>query len=197
MAVNLSPYCVVSAEELEEFVWAAPTDMATEDKDVLYRIANAVSEAIENYIKRYVIQRADITEYHDGGGEEIFLKHYPIVNISSVHEDGELLDAPTERGAGDGDYDYYPDMGIIYKTSGDFTSGRQKVKIVYTAGIAADVTTVPADIKQAALLWIKQLHQSDVENYSMIITATTTVRPSRIPPAAAALLAPYRKVNAR
>jgi len=195
--VTLNSNAVVTAEEAFEFVFAEQADRSDEDKDVVLKIVNAVSEAIEKYIQKYVIKRTNIVEFHDGGDEEIFLKNYPIKGITYVKENGSQLTAPSSQGAGDGDFDYYADMGIIYKQTGAFYSGRQKVEVKYDAGIAEDVSGVPADIKQAALIWIRDIYKSGPENYSTIITEGSTVRPSEMPAKTKQLLDPYCKVVVR
>jgi hypothetical protein len=121
------------------------------------------------------------------------LRNFPIISIASIYEDGVLLTAPSAQAADDGDYDYYADEGVIYRTYDVFNPGRQRVKITYTAGLGADNTAIPQDIKLGALIWIRQTYKSDVENYSTIITNETVIRPTSMPSATRRFLNPYKK----
>jgi hypothetical protein len=188
--VDLNSNALISKTEAEQFVFSDASNASDGEKDSLYRLINGVSEAIENHLRRNVIN-AEVTEYHDGGESSILLNQFPIISIDSVYEDGDELTVNTAHGEDDEDYDYVEETGEIYRVSGVFESGRQKVKATYTAGLGADNTAIPEDIKIACKTWIKQIWSSDIENYSTIITTGATIRPTNMPALAYKLLEPY------
>jgi hypothetical protein len=188
--VTLNDNALITTTEAEQFVFNEPDNMSDEEKDSLYRIVNGVSEAIKNHLKRNIINE-EVTEYHDGGDNRILLNQFPILSIDSVYENGDELTANTAHGEDDGDYDYVEEIGEIYRVSGTFYSGRQKVKVTYTAGLGADTTEIPEDIKIACKIWVKQIFESDIENYSTIITTGSTIRPTNMPSITYKLLQPY------
>ena len=191
--VELNSKALVSKEYTEQFVWSDPTARTDEEKDGLYRLINAVSEAmskLNNYVS-FIIEEK--TEFFDGGSDQVFLRNFPIVEILSVYEDGEELDSPSEQAAGDGDWDYYKDEGIIYKSSGYFTLGRQKVKVTYKSGFGETEADIPENVKLACVAWISQINDAEIENYGTIITAQTMVRPTDMPQITRKLLQPYKK----
>ena len=191
--VDLIDKALISKEYAEKFVWSDPEARTNEEKDSLYGIVNAVSEAMSKLPGYVNFINDENTEFFDGPTDEVYLRNFPINSITSVHEGGEELDAPTEQAASDGDYDYYKDMGIVYKTNGHFTSGRQKVKVIYNSGFGTDESEIPDDIKMACVAWVKQINDSEVENFGTIITAQTMIRPTDMPEITRKLLAPYRK----
>ena len=193
MAVELIPKAIVSKEYAEQFVWSDPTARTDNEKDGLYRLINAVSEAIDKLPNHINFIISETTEFFDGGSDQVFLRNFPIVDITSVYEDGEELDAPTGQGEGDGDWDYYKEEGIIYKQSGYFIPGRQKVKVTYTSGLGTNESEMPEDVKLACVAWINQVNDAEIENYGTIITAQTMVRPTDMPQITRKLLQPYKK----
>ena len=191
--VDLISKALVSKEYAEKFVWSDPSARTDDEKDGLYRLINSVSEAmskLNNYIS-FIIEEK--TDFFDGGSDQVFLRNFPIVEILSVYENGEELDAPTGQAAGDGDWDYYKDEGIIYKSSGYFNPGRQKVKVTYKSGLAETEADIPEDVKLACVSWINQINDAEIENYGTIITAQTMVRPTDMPQITRKLLNPYKK----
>lgn len=196
VSVSLKDNVFLGEDEIKEYVFDDVDNRTDEEIDVVYRIANGVCEAIKRYLDKPIINE-EVTERRDGGDGVIFLSNYPVISISSVTDDGDTLDDPSSEGAGDGGYDYIADIGELYKEQGVFTTGRQKVEVTYTAGYGSTEADIPFDLKQAALIWIAQMWDVDVENYATIITEGEVVRPSRMPRQSTQLLQPYVKVNVR
>lgn len=182
------------------------------DDDELQAKIDAATAILENHplytIKDHV-SSATWTEWADGGNEQIVLKHYPVLSVASVAEytpAAQVIAAePTDTTATFTGYGYTidTDSGILTRTSSGlpttWTDGR--VKIVYTAG----VTTVPADIREAALQLIEHLWQTqrggqgtgvpaglDAQDY----TAETGGIAYNLPNRVVELLEPYRKTPA-
>lgn len=104
-----------------------------------------VSAAIEAYTGRWFIARP-LTEVLDsGGGEELFLRRYPVQGTPTVTDlqTGEVVS----------DFLTYAETGVLFRPLG-WPVGRQRFRVEYTAGICNDVMTVPQDVKLAALEWI-------------------------------------------
>jgi hypothetical protein len=190
--VTLNDNALITTTEAENFVWDEPDDRTDDEKDILYAMVNAISNAIEDWLNRKIIN-AEVTEYHDGGNEVIPLDNFPIVSIDSVYEDGDELTPEANHGETNEDYDYYEEQGIVYSTSGRFDEGRQIIKVTYTAGLGADNTEIPDNIKLACKVWVKQVMEGDIENFGTIITEGTMVRPSNMPALTRLLLQAYKK----
>lgn len=132
----------------------------------LQRIITAVSTAIQNLISRD-IKAADHVEVFDGRGRtRIMMPDWPIISVSSV-KIGELyqVDVPARSSASPG-YSF-SDKFVYVDPPYLFEKGRQNVRIAYRAGYA----TVPPDLEQACLIWIKAI--MDGANYSAALKSAS------------------------
>lgn len=97
------------------------------------------------------------TEYHDGGQQFIYTRYFPIISVTSIHDDDDRdYDATTLLDTDE----YYIDQNdgrCIYSDMGTFTAGDQNLKVVYTAGWESETTT-PDDIQRAALIQFRHEH---------------------------------------
>lgn len=169
----------------------------------LQRIITAVSTAIQNLLSRDIMSQQH-TEVFDGRGRtRIMMPDWPIQSVQSVTI-GELVtvDVPPRSSASPG-YTF-SDKFIYVDPPYLFEKGRRNVRIVYTAGY----TTVPPDIEQACLIWIKTV--MDAANYSAYLKTVSagqskldfsfvmtqfagTTAP--VPPAVLSFLVNYQKVT--
>ncbi|SMB97954.1 hypothetical protein SAMN00808754_2046 [Thermanaeromonas toyohensis ToBE] len=187
--VTPAPNAVVTEIEAQQFVFKDTSTGAHTDEelDVLCRIINGVSSAIETYIGGPVIIK-EVAEKLDGGEEIIFLRYRPVVEVVQLLEEGRTL-------AQDVDYYLYPQEGYIRKAYGRFSSKPQGVSITYKAGYAGTVDAVPWDIKQAALLWCDAVWNTGPANLTnLLLERGYWVRPEDIPAQVKALLEKYKKV---
>jgi hypothetical protein len=122
--------------------------MGTTGVDYAEDIARA-SEVAQGLIGKPVLEQ-EFTEYIDGGWPELFTKARP-VKESSV----SVIDTESNTTVDPITFGVIGSQGIIYTKGGAWGSGRRRWKVSFVAGIAPDVATVPADIKQAVLLLIK------------------------------------------
>ncbi len=191
MTVSLAANALVTEQEAREFLWTdnAEASHDASELDNMRRLINMVSDAIEKWTGRYFINHGDIVEYHDGGHEEIYLRHYPVVGTPAVEENGSALDASN--------WDLYPDMGLLARKSGVWYTGRHKVKVSYTAGYGADTTAIPDDVRLACLIWLKATYQATAENFATVMAAGVVVRPEGMPAQVKQLLDSYRVVAIR
>lgn len=87
------------------------------------------------------------TEYIDGDGTDtIMVKNYPIIELTSIHDDldreygaASLLDNDNMA--------VYDEYGKIVYVNGIFMQGNKNVKVVYRGGYA----TIPSDLKLALI----------------------------------------------
>lgn len=194
VADNAVVGALLAAEYLKEEV---PIEAQTED--VLNLIINAVSTQIEKHCRRPIIVQT-YTEYHDGNGTaELTLRNMPIDDLTSVDridEDGASLNSYTAS-----DFVVIARRGVIrFTDQRAFWTGRENWKIVYDAGLAADVDAVPGDIRLAALeavavAWRSFSHKrQDLESLAVEGQSTTFVK-AALPKAALKFLEPYRVIR--
>jgi hypothetical protein len=114
---------------------------------VLNSIIAGVSVRMENYMDRSISQATATDEKLDSIGDyKVQTRHYPIISVTSLEEDGTALVEDTGFELNEEDLE----RGQIIRISGDdpiaWASGRRVVKVTYEHGYAA----VPADLVQAA-----------------------------------------------
>lgn len=125
------------------------------------RFISAVTPVVEHIIGPVVAQPFD--EWFDGGGPQIILRR-PVISVSLLTESaGNSLYTLTSEpltDPGDG-YGYTLDSvtgAVTRRRSGiasAFADGTQNVHVIYTAGMCADTSTVPANVALAALELIR------------------------------------------
>ena len=133
-------------------------DYAGTTNDTLFELLiDSVSEMFNGRVARMLAKTTHTDVYIDGNGKEsLILPNFPIVSITSIHEDGVLL---TEGAAADYVVDYA--CGIIHRVGGVWLRGRKTVKITYTAGYVVQgaspgtgETALPADIKLGCMIQV-------------------------------------------
>jgi hypothetical protein len=182
-------------------VWlGCPSDDA---HGTLQRLITAVSVAIQNGLGRDILSQ-DHVEVFDGRGRfRIMMPDFPITAVQSVTI-GELdqVSVPPRSQASPG-YTF-SDKCVYVDPPYLFEKGRRNVRIAYTAGYA----TVPPDIEQGCLIWIKAI--MDSANYSAALKSATAgqtkfdwsfalTKLSNLtvlaPPAVLSMLASYKRVS--
>ena len=113
-------------------------DIAGTDADrdtVLNQIIAGVTSQMQGWMKRDIVQSTATSEKIDGdGSDEIFLEHFPLIEVTSLTEDGTALVEDTDFEAVGPDLD----AGRIIRISGTdptaWSSGRRNIKLTYDYG---------------------------------------------------------------
>lgn len=156
--MSLSPYALVTLQEFKDHISAG----GTAKDSALEGIINRVTDGIEDFLGRQIVTRSTLTEYHTmrTDTDELHPREYPILTVTTIHEDASL---PRTYGASallvaDADYQVVKaaqPRSVIRRINGgigipwSWLTGSRAIKIVYTAGYAAGA--VPERIKAAAL----------------------------------------------
>lgn len=125
----------------------ATTD--TGDDAYITALVTRASSFIKRYCRREILDPgADVTEIHDGRGRsKIRLRDWPVITLTSVHEDSESL-FPGSTLVPSTDYIVDKRLGVIVRPYGvAWLRYDQSVKVIYRPGY----TTTPADVEQACI----------------------------------------------
>jgi hypothetical protein len=116
---------------------------------LLTRLIDSASQQIDNYCNRQFVS-ASYTQYFDGNrANEIILPRSPITTISSVSIDsGRVFGTDSLLPATDFGF---VGTNILRRHSGNWGTGSQIIKVVYTAGY----TVIPADVEDACILLVE------------------------------------------
>lgn len=153
--MSLSTYALITPDEIKEALSLQGTGM-----DVpLENLANGVSDTVETALRRKIVSRGSLTEYHtlERDVSQITLTQRPILSITTVKEGGWWSGAWTAQLVLTANVDYLSDKpaGKLMRMSGNTPTswmlGIDSVQVVYTAGLAATTALVPAAIKRVAL----------------------------------------------
>jgi len=129
------------------------------DRDTLLStIICAIEQNIKDFCNTdFLADATDRTEYYDGnGGDVLLVNHYPIISITSLHDDPyRAFESNSEIRSTD--YVIYAKQGKIVLTAdprlaltgSNFSVGKQNIRIVYKTGYL----TVPYNVILAVWLW--------------------------------------------
>lgn len=116
----------------------------TEWDGLLEELITAVSGRAGTYCNRE-FELKERVEYHDGGGQYLYLRGLPIAAIAAIHgsdtwewDDNALVPA---------DHYHLLPVGLVGYRFGDWPYGPRALKVVYTGGYATD--GVPPDLEIA------------------------------------------------
>jgi len=142
-----------------------------ENSEITQRVAAGVSAAIERFINTHV-EAKRVTEFHSGSGDsgQLFVNHFPIIAISAMWDDPDRVFGDTTLFATE-DFTFDPSAGwvelittsrstLIPSDSARFSRGVRNIRITLTAGYS----TIPDDIRQAALDWSGHLYKQVDKN---------------------------------
>ena len=121
-------------------------DTGTGRDTIIAALIPAAQSFIEEYCRR-VFEKAQVTEYHHGGADRLFLKRFPIADTPApvVYEDQDRVYSVDDIVDSE-DYFIDNDNGIIF-FDWSLQSGRGAIKIIYTGGY----DTIPQAVRQACV----------------------------------------------
>lgn len=124
---------------------------ASDPQDMIARLITATSTQIEKELGYSVLQ-ASYTRTFNGniGLRHLFVPDLPLVSVQSLTINGDAIPAGFFSN-GTQKPGYYNDADCIALVGYVFCPGFQNITATYTAGR----TTVPGDLEQAALDWMK------------------------------------------
>ena len=145
---------------------------------------DAARSMIENYLDRHIVSRGSITEYHSvyGATHEIFTRQWPILTVSTIHEDTARDFAAASLLTETTDYVLSKPSGRILRVSSNVPTtwdiGWRAIKVVYTGGYAStalvDETLKYAALRLIALMWNEAKRQEI--GYSSIADAQGNIQ---------------------
>ncbi len=125
---------------------------------VITQLISAASAYFDKSTKRK-LESATYTEDYSGTGDRVLsLRHYPVTALTSISVSADRT-FPASSLIPAGDYVLDKEAGLvtqvssstieIFRTNPVWSTGRYNIRVVYTAGY----TTVPEDLKEAAIVW--------------------------------------------
>lgn len=171
MAITLDATALVDVQDdVKPFLEIAPTDT---DKDTLLtQLVNWVSPQIERIQRREFVTRGSRNEKYtlpDGLNTSILsVKEWPIVSVTTVHEDSTRQYGASEKLVENTDYIVSKPSGKIIRIWGSdqgpraWLHGFRAIQVVYEAGYA-DTAAVPAEIKLPMMREIALLYNEIVK----------------------------------
>jgi hypothetical protein len=152
---------ITSLAEVKDYLNFDPADTSNDTE--LQRFIDAADPVVEDIVGP--VNQATFDEWYDGGYSDIVLRHWPVISITAVTEYAgttptTLTVAATPDVVTGTSYVFDPATSILYRVgtygSQTFAQGTGNIRVQYTAGR----TTIPGNIKLAALELIRHLYQS-------------------------------------
>lgn len=127
---------------------------STSEDSILGFFVNEISKICNSYTGRHLLQKS-YTEYYNGNGTPfLILNHYPIISVTSLHDDvNRVFDGSSAIDIGV-DVLVKKDIGELelWNSESVFEKDRANVKVVYSAGFVS--SAVPYDLQLAVKRWI-------------------------------------------
>lgn len=151
---------IVILSEMRAFL-NIPTGQTGKDS-LLIELLDAYNQKIENYLGVTMIN-STYTESYDGDGTDcLFLKHYPIISVTSLSIDDTALSVVV-----DDDFYIYAEEGYIKLDNDTFTTTDYKnVDIVYKAGYGLARANIPDVLKNALKTWVMRVFKAEIIDFS-------------------------------
>lgn len=135
---------VVSLAEMQAYL----QETRTSQQDAIRAVTEAATAAVEDYCNR-AFRRSSYVEVHDGGKPSVFLRHVPVLSVSSVVENGTATT----------DYRVNNLTGQLTKGASGFNVGQWypvvgSLAVTYTAG----ETSIPQPVIEAVKMTAQSLY---------------------------------------
>lgn len=147
-------------EEVRDYLGITGTN--TTANEVIDRLCDTVTELFNTYCGR-VLESTEHTEYYScHGSDYLVLNNYPITSVSGIWDDIDRVWESTTEISSD---DYLLDGNVLYLNDLYFSNYIKSVKVIYTAGYTE--ATLPADLKQAAIMEVVHLYKKASDGVSV------------------------------
>ncbi len=131
-----------SLEDLKAWLGIPPA--TTTSDELLTRLLDAATAAMNTYMNRVGLLSATYTEARDGNGNKrLMARNWPVTAVGSITINGESIPVSSSWDASG----YCFDSTSFVLRNRVFCDGVQNVALTYTAGYAA----IPADVEQACI----------------------------------------------
>ena len=174
---NLKNYLNVSASD-------------TSKDDLFELLIESVTNAAEEYLGRYIVARQISQEPYDctnSRSKYLQLKQYPVTTVTTIVEDGETLDTTTLK--------IDNSNGIIKRP----TFWKGAVLVTYTAGLAANTSSVPKNIQLAIWQWVSNLlntkESQGIDSETLGDYSVNYLEQNDIPNTVISLLEGYKRID--
>lgn len=177
----------------------------TTDDAVLTGLITRLEGRFDDHCRRAFAREAAVVEYFDGGQFSLYLRHWPIESVASVHisADQEWTDETLLPAT---DYRIYTERGRIGYCRGAIAwpAGVRNIRAIYTGGYAAPGVTPPAGefavpealrglfVMQCAYEFRNRLHLGEQSVSAQ--GASVSMAPADFLPAVKAGLIPYMRL---
>ena len=153
---DVSDIGIISLEDAKVYLNIPSTDTANDDE--LLRMIDASSDLAESYVGQILGRKTFSNELYDGNNEFIRIRNPKVVSITSVYENGALLNSGQYVMDPTGQRLYRIGSGTLYATNsyGYWSGGMNNIQITYVAGWV----NPPAAAKQGVLEILRHLWQT-------------------------------------
>jgi hypothetical protein len=178
--------------------WLSMT--ADDANSTVARLITAISAQIQQFVS-YQFSSQDYNKFFNGRNtQSISLPDYPITAVTLVAIWGRSIPARVNRNPGF----VHDSKRVMVDKPWCFEKGLQNIRVMYTAGYA----TIPPDVEQAALMWLKATYDAldigaNVRRYEAGGTRVEYSNTSAVgggyiipmPPQVWAILQPFQRVT--
>lgn len=156
MALNAN--ALVSVADIFAYLKDSSTQVGDPNYTLVESLINSASDYCEKYIRSPIVNKS-LTEYYSGDGTtDLYLDHAPIISLTSFTMDG------VSQSVSGLDFE---DYGLVFfKDGSTFTKGKKNIQITYVAGLGANNTLIPHNIRQACILLVQFWYKRDGLDYS-------------------------------
>lgn len=155
---------IVSLDDAKYHLNIPITDISQDSE--LSRLIDAAADLAESYVGVVLGRRTYANELYDGNAEFILLRNPKAISITSVYENGALLNSGQYVIDSTGQRLYRVGSGTLYATNsyGYWSGGMNNIKVTYVSGFV----NPPAAAKQGVLEIIRHLWQTQRGSMSVM-----------------------------
>jgi len=160
--IDLSSYALINEAEAERYI---DEGLLTAKLELVRTAINQSSAIVEDYLCRVLVTRGTITEYHwlRSGYSEIYLRYWPVISLTSAHEDSGREYGDSEKLTENTDFIVVSEEGKLIRTASAtlgttaWLTGFEAIKVLYTAGYAT-TAVVPSAIKDVCMRHVAEIY---------------------------------------